>query len=1190
MKRLITYLACATLVATGGYAYQKALVSAGLQGADVAEVANLRVQRAAEQKSNAVKPTSKQEKQSAQMADARVSHRAAAYNIAKLKGQNSLIKAAPKGKLRMATQSASATTYSFNSQADLTNDWTVIDNNNDDYTWVYSDEVVQGSGVAALWYNEDMTTPSDDYMVLKSPVSLEAGNAYVYMTYGGISSYGTENLEILWGTSSDVTQMTPLKQYPNFTNEGYVLEDVVDFTVDTEGDYYFAIHGYSDANQWGVFVMDFTVGSGEYVPAADIAVLGITPPTPSSSLTANEEISVTVGNYGPGNVGSFKLEVTVTGPDGTPKTYPAQTYDQAIEAGMMDEVSYDQAIDMSAAGVYSIEVTASCTPAAGSGEDVNTENDSYIVSATHFMTTDVPFTTDFSDGLQPSMWNSDGSWLYADGYGIGCAGTGALMSQGVNLEAGKSYRISYEYVAGFYYELFPGYGYEMPESYEILCGIDGGEMESIYSEPGAYTNNEFVTGEATYKCEQDGVYQFAFSQSEPGGSFIISNITVSEVAGYDLAVKSVSGLPTILPASQGATGSVVIENRGASACSGTITISSGNTTLATVPVAEIAGQGVSEIPVEFKLTGISAGTTAQIEVSVAVDGQTDSDESNNTATVAIEASDDVLGYDKADASDLETFAYGIIGVGGGSYTAGLPIHLTDDDVITGVSVGVATMDAMGNIGEIPAGLQLQLALYELDKDNTYEDSYYGQTGYILGEELFNTTVDMGTEIGQIDYAVNPREIAAGDYMLCVTAPDSYLVSDMETTGLLYLISSGIALDQSSAGLGTIDIRAILGEETPTINNLTVNAITSPGVEGLFAANQSVVVSVTNNGSAAADGSLSVTVNGEDIGTQAVQLEAYKSAEYTFTADLSEPGEYTIVATATLAGDENPDDNSVEKVVTSVEPLDPYVMDFEGCADFAVDNFNPAWTTVDGDQLYIYSIDGVSFPIPESGKVGFMAFNPAATSPSMEGSMSAYEGERLGASFAAPDGLNDDWLISPILRMPADNASLVMQVKSYTDTYGLEEYEVCVSTTDNEPGSFTVVKSGVAPVEDWEEVTVDLSEYAGKDIYVAIHCVSEDVFIFMVDNIEITKPVGGVDDIATGDAALRLYPNPVSETLVISGMGIENVSIWSMAGAQVGNIDGNGNEVRYDVSGLASGVYFAKVKTATGTQVMKFVVK
>ena len=1120
------------------------------------------------------------------MADARVSHRAAAYNIAKLKGQNSLIKAAPKGKLRMATQSASATTYSFNSQADLTNDWTVIDNNKDDYTWAYSNEVVQGSGVAALWYNEDGTTPSDDYMVLKSPVSLEAGNAYVSMTYGGLSSYGTENLEILWGTSSDVTQMTPLKQYPNFTNEGYVLEDVVDFTVDTEGDYYFAIHRYSDANQWGVFVMDFTVGSGEYVPAADIAVLGITPPTPSSSLTANEEISVTVGNYGPGNVGSFKLEVTVTGPDGTPKTYPAQTYDQAIEAGMMDEVSYDQAIDMSAAGVYSIEVTASCTPAAGSGEDVNTENDSYIVSATHFTTTDVPFTTDFSDGLQPSMWNSDGSWLYADGYGIGCAGTGALMSQGVNLEAGKTYRISYTYYAGDYFELF-GQKYPIPEAYEILCGPDGGELTSIYSTAEAFTQGEFVSGEATYACEQNGVYQFAFSQSEPGGTFIISNITVSEVAGYDLAVKSVSGLPTILPASQGATGSVVIENRGASACSGTITISSGNTTLATVPVAEIAGQGVSEIPVEFKLTGISAGTTAQIEVSVAVDGQTDSDESNNTATVAIEASDDVLGYDKADASDLETFAYGIIGVGGGSYTAGLPIHLTDDDVITGVSVGVATMDAMGNIGEIPAGLQLQLALYELDKEDIYSDPYYGQSGYYLGEELFNTTVDMGTEIGQIDYAVNPRTLAAGDYMLCVTVPDSYLVSDMESTGLLYLINSGVAIDQSDAGLGTIDIRAILGEGTPTTNNLTVNAITSPADEGLFATNQPVVVSVTNNGSAAADGSLSVTVNGEEIGTQAVQLEAYKTGEYTFTADLSEPGEYTIVATATLTGDENPDDNSVEKVVTSVEALDPYVMNFEGCADFAVDNFNPAWTTVDGDKSDIYIIQGCEFPVPESGMVGFMAFNPEATTPAL--GITAYEGERMGASFAATDGLNDDWLISPMLRMPADNASLVMQVQSYTDQYGLEKYEVCVSTTDNDPDSFTVLKSGSAPT-DWEEVTVDLSEYAGKDIYVAIHCVSEDAFIFFVDNIEITKPKSGVDDVATGDAALRLYPNPVSETLVISGMGIENVSIWSMAGAQVGSIDCGGSEVRYDVSGLASGVYFAKVKTAIGTQVMKFVVK
>ena len=81
----------------------------------------------------------------------------------------------------------------------------------------------------------------------------------------------------------------------------------------------------------------------------------------------------------------------------------------------------------------------------------------------------------------------------------------------------------------------------------------------------------------------------------------------------------------------------------------------------------------------------------------------------------------------------------------------------------------------------------------------------------------------------------------------------------------------------------------------------------------------------------------------------------------------------------------------------------------------------------------------------------------------------------------------------------------MQVKSYDNTYGLEEYEVCISTTDDDPSSFTMVASGIAPVEDWKEVTVDLSDYAGQDVYVAIHCVSPNVYIFMVDDIKITKP-------------------------------------------------------------------------------------
>lgn len=167
----------------------------------------------------------------------------------------------------------------------------------------------------------------------------------------------------------------------------------------------------------------------------------------------------------------------------------------------------------------------------------------------------------------------------------------------------------------------------------------------------------------------------------------------------------------------------------------------------------------------------------------------------------------------------------------------------------------------------------------------------------------------------------------------------------------------------------------------------------------------------------------------------------------------------------------------------------------------------------------------------------------------------------------------------------------MQVKSYDNTYGLEEYEVCISTTDDDPSSFTMVASGIAPVEDWKEVTVDLSDYAGQDVYVAIHCVSPNVYIFMVDDIKITKPTSGIDDV-TSSATLKLYPNPASDVVVISAAGqeIEAVNIYSTSGALVGNINATGSEARYNVSGLPSGVYFARIYTSTGAQVIKFMVK
>jgi len=148
------------------------------------------------------------------------------------------------------------------------------------------------------------------------------------------------------------------------------------------------------------------------------------------------------------------------------------------------------------------------------------------------------------------------------------------------------------------------------------------------------------------------------------------------------------------------------------------------------------------------------------------------------------------------------------------------------------------------------------------------------------------------------------------------------------------------------------------------------------------------------------------------------------------------------------------------------------------------------------------MQGVDWPNAYSEQA-FIIFNPSMTTPPVE-DMPPHSGDKLAACFAATAPPNDDWLVTPLVNL-ADNSHLSFWAKSYTDEYGLERFRVGVSTTGMDPADFTIISEGdyvEAPVEDWTEFTYDLSAYNGQQIYVGIQCVSNDAFIFMVDDVYI----------------------------------------------------------------------------------------
>lgn len=172
-------------------------------------------------------------------------------------------------------------------------------------------------------------------------------------------------------------------------------------------------------------------------------------------------------------------------------------------------------------------------------------------------------------------------------------------------------------------------------------------------------------------------------------------------------------------------------------------------------------------------------------------------------------------------------------------------------------------------------------------------------------------------------------------------------------------------------------------------------------------------------------------------------------------------------------------------------------DFESYEDFSLD-FGE-WTLRDVDMAETYGYYGVDYPHYQN-PMAFMIFNPENTIPPIP-NMPAHSGSKFAASFATMIPPNNDWMITPLLE---DVAMIRFWAKSYTSQYGLERFKVGVSTNSTIPQAFSIISGPgyiQAPTE-WTEYVYDLSAYTNPDmdIYVGIQCVSNDAFIFMVDDI------------------------------------------------------------------------------------------
>ena len=200
--------------------------------------------------------------------------------------------------------------------------------------------------------------------------------------------------------------------------------------------------------------------------------------------------------------------------------------------------------------------------------------------------------------------------------------------------------------------------------------------------------------------------------------------------------------------------------------------------------------------------------------------------------------------------------------------------------------------------------------------------------------------------------------------------------------------------------------------------------------------------------------------------------------YTFTG-LTATTTYTLGVQA-LCSDSDSSDIATVVAMTTCSGTALNLPFIENFADSS--NTRNCWTTIDADGdghgwSYIYQGVDQELMISESyNNSTYMALTP------------------------------DNWLVSPLLHTTANNnITMTWFVGAADDDYYAEHYGVYVSTTGNtDTSDFTLLNQWTLTSASGQAMNLDLSAYAGQDIYVAFrHFNCTDQFLLLIDDVEIT---------------------------------------------------------------------------------------
>ena len=267
--------------------------------------------------------------------------------------------------------------------------------------------------------------------------------------------------------------------------------------------------------------------------------------------------------------------------------------------------------------------------------------------------------------------------------------------------------------------------------------------------------------------------------------------------------------------------------------------------------------------------------------------------------------------------------------------------------------------------------------------------------------------------------------------------------------------------------------------------------------------------------------------------------------------------------------------------------------FEDYQDFDIAILGAYQWDLDGSETYLRCSE--SFDFVNEGYTGTgIIFNSNTitdadpSNPEDRLPLAARTGEKGLYMVAAQSLLNDDYIITPQIDLTAINAAqFSFWAKSFTDFYGLERFHVLLSTTSSNYFDFTVELSDgelQAPLE-YTEYSYDLSEYEGQMVYLAIHYVAQDSFVFQMDDFLVQGNILGIEDNLFNNFNHYITNNNL---VMSSSSSLENIQLYNLPGQQVFSKKLSNTNETINIASLDTGIYIAKVSIQGKSKSFKIV--